>query len=411
MDINGGELVATGSDSCVFIPNFPCKRDGKIDDNRISKIMYGEDAEEDSLEEKRMNEQIKKIKGHSKWAIIFDEFCKPLSKEILMEYDKKGIEDCINDEDSYLYDNFDKNSYMMNGKYGGITLVDYFEDIFFENVKRSKHFNNQFYKLMKKMEPLFLGLKVMNEKGIVHNDIKYNNIVLHNDVFKYIDFGLAGKVSDKEHFEQRSFNEFNTRRIYLFYPLEYLLYYASKKKINEEMENITMGYYRNNFENFDQVNLLFESSGQICYEETIQALFDQKVNEKNMIQSIDVYSLGILIPLMFMYNTKLWKYKNQHSLLLDQILYDNPMVQEFFVLFGRMTEPLSNQRINAKESYLQFKRLLKKYSRKTPTTKKSKKVKKRRVSHRKISTKRKKSKKIKKRKSIGRVNKRRQASL
>ena len=40
----GGELVATGSDSCVFIPNFPCKRSGKVDKQRISKIIYSEGA-------------------------------------------------------------------------------------------------------------------------------------------------------------------------------------------------------------------------------------------------------------------------------------------------------------------------------------------------------------------------------
>ena len=50
----GGELIATGSDSCVFVPNFPCKREGKVDNNRVSKIIYSEDAEEDSQYEKKM---------------------------------------------------------------------------------------------------------------------------------------------------------------------------------------------------------------------------------------------------------------------------------------------------------------------------------------------------------------------
>ena len=54
----GGELIATGSDSCVFIPNLPCKRTDRIDDNRVSKIIYSEGAEEDSLEEKKMNDKI-----------------------------------------------------------------------------------------------------------------------------------------------------------------------------------------------------------------------------------------------------------------------------------------------------------------------------------------------------------------
>ena len=50
---------------------------------------------------------------------------------------------------------------------------------------------------MEKIEPLFLGLKVMNDKKIVHNDIKFNNIVLHQGVFKYIDFGLSELSSKK----------------------------------------------------------------------------------------------------------------------------------------------------------------------------------------------------------------------
>ena len=125
----GGKLLATGSDSCIFTPNLPCQRNGVVDDNRISKIIYGEEAIQDGLYEKKMNEKIKKIKGSSSWAIIFDKFCKPLPKETLMEYDKKGIDDCIGDNED-LYQYFDEISYMMNGNYGGETMDDYFYRIF-----------------------------------------------------------------------------------------------------------------------------------------------------------------------------------------------------------------------------------------------------------------------------------------
>ena len=72
----GGELLATGSSSCVFNPNFPCKRSGVVDDERISKIIYNPGAKEESQHEKKMNEAIQKIRGYSSWAIIFDQFCK-----------------------------------------------------------------------------------------------------------------------------------------------------------------------------------------------------------------------------------------------------------------------------------------------------------------------------------------------
>ena len=83
----------------------------------------------------------------------------------------------------------------------------------------------------------------MNEKKMVHNDIKYNNIVMHNDVFKYIDFGLSELSSKKQHFKNRSLDELNTGRIYLFYSLDYLLYYANKHQLNQEVSNIENGMF------------------------------------------------------------------------------------------------------------------------------------------------------------------------
>ena len=76
----GGELLATGSSSCVFNPNFPCRKNGNVDDERISKIIFNPGAKEESQYEKKMNEAIQKIKGYSSWAIIFDQFCKPFPK-------------------------------------------------------------------------------------------------------------------------------------------------------------------------------------------------------------------------------------------------------------------------------------------------------------------------------------------
>ena len=52
------------------------------------------------------------------------------------------------------------------------------------------------YNLLVKMKPLFIGLNELYNNGLSHLDIKVNNIVLHNNVFKYIDFGLSGKLSD-----------------------------------------------------------------------------------------------------------------------------------------------------------------------------------------------------------------------
>tara|TARA_Y100000389_G_C17448138_1_gene512906 strand:- start:682 stop:1911 length:1230 start_codon:yes stop_codon:yes gene_type:complete len=381
----GGELVSTGSSSCIFKPNLPCRKNSNIKNDRISKIVYSEDAIYESKDEKRMNNMIKKIKGYSKWALVFDEYCKPMNSDVLETYDPSGINDCFDEEEEkYLIDNFDKNSYMMNGLYGGITLSDYFEDVFYNKTTMNNSFKKSFYILMEKMEPLFLGLKVMNDKKIVHNDIKYNNIVLHDNVFKYIDFGLSEKSSKKGHFKNRSLDEFNSSRIYLFYSLEYLLYYANNKQILEELQLIKNGSPRRNIYNLDQVMKLYMTDILNVYDNVSNDILTKKVPEKTMIEMIDVYSLGILVPLMFLFSTNFVNYQNPSKSFLKNILSKSMMIQEFFTLFGMMINYSSKDRIKPEYAHKEFKRLLKKYKtgEKSPIKKRKIISKKRNISRR-----------------------------
>lgn len=357
----GGELVATGSSSCIFTPNFPCKKNDTISNTRISKIVYGEGAIYESKDEKRMNNMIKKIKGYSKWALIFDEYCKPMSSDILETYDPSGMKDCFNEEEQYLINDFDKNSYMMNGSYGGITFSDYFEGVFYDKTTMNITFKKNFYSLMEKMEPLFLGLKVMNEKNIVHNDIKYNNIVLDNGVFKFIDFGLSEKSSKKSHFKNRSLEELNTSRIYLFYPLDYLLFYASKNKILEEVKSLKNGSPRRNIFALNEVLKLYMTDILNVYDNVTNDLLTKKISEKSMIKNIDVYSLGSLVPLMFLTSTEFHVELSPSETFIKKILSKSAMVQEFFSLFGMMINNTLKDRIKPEYAYKEFKRLLKKY--------------------------------------------------
>ena len=72
------------------------------------------------------------------------------------------------------------------------------------------------------MKFLFIGLTSIYDNNLVHLDIKYNNIVLDGQYFKYIDFGLSGELNDMEHFSRRSLSEFNNNRLYMWYPIEFL---------------------------------------------------------------------------------------------------------------------------------------------------------------------------------------------
>jgi len=368
----GGELLATGSSSCVFNPNFPCKKNGIIDDERISKIIYNPGAKEESQHERKMNEKIKKIRGYSSWAVIFDQFCKPFPKKVLSTYDKRGMDNCLDDEE--LVDEFDENSYMMNGIYGGETMDDKFMSMFEGKEMNVRQRDKKFLELMKMMEPLFLGLTKMHDNKFIHNDIKSINIVFHNGVFKYIDFGLAGMLTNKDHFKERSLDELRSNRIYMYYPLEYLLYYATKNELNEELQQIDTGNVRYNYDILSIIYMVFGRDIKDIYNITVSQIKNKKINQTKMIKGIDTYSLGILIPLLFL--------RSEVSYLLKE---ESELINDFYNLFGQMITPLPDYRISPQNAYKQFKKLLKKYKNGFKKRKKSirKRTKKRKKSIRK----------------------------
>ena len=51
----GGELLATGSSSCVFKPTIPCNVGENIHDDKISKIIFSEKSPKIIMTEKKIN--------------------------------------------------------------------------------------------------------------------------------------------------------------------------------------------------------------------------------------------------------------------------------------------------------------------------------------------------------------------
>ena len=45
------------------------------------------------------------------------------------------------------------------------------------------------------------GLLCLLNQGYIHRDIKPENILIKNKIFKLADFGLAGKIPDKNYFQ------------------------------------------------------------------------------------------------------------------------------------------------------------------------------------------------------------------
>ena len=221
--------------------------------------------------------------------------------------------------------------------------------------------------------------KVSGEKAIselethnlIHNDIKSDNIVLHNNSFKLIDFELTDKVSKPKVFQERSLQEFYNNRLYFVYPLDYLFYSVIDEEIQKEIVSI---YKRKHCDDYISIHNSFQRDTLTSINNVIETLLQESIPYRKIIKKIDVYSLGIIIPYLFL---KFSSIKNPHK--------QDVMISDFYNLFALMTDPLSKSRISSKKSYQLFTSLLKKYKMYSPTniTKKS-----RRRSTRRRSTRR-----------------------
>jgi len=208
----------------------------------------------------------------------------------------------------------------------------------------------------------------LNKYKIIHLDIKQNNIVIQGN-FKFIDFGLSNIISNTNHFLTRSYNEFQSSRLYIWYPPEYIYFNISDDEIKLELEKIkTEGIdeFRRHINMNNDIYNFFDMNFE---KEIISLLKDYKsLNYKNflkyeyekLIDGIDTYSIGIIIPLLFYLNDIL-NLVTKSELLLD-----------FFNLFKKMCDPFYNTRIHITDAYTIFIGLLEKYNANTRKTKKRK---------------------------------------
>jgi serine/threonine protein kinase len=306
----GGDLLATGSSSCIFRPNIPCKGlKGNVSNKKISKIVYGEKALRYYDKEQKITKILKSIKGYNKWSIVYEKFCDPPTYENIFKYDK-NILDCKDKDYEKI---FDESSKMMVSRFGGDTLEDYFIDRVIKD-RSFKKVESSMYTLLQKMKQLFIGLNKISQKQLVHLDIKYNNLVLDGEYFKYIDFGLSGELRDTEHFKNRSLSEFSTKRVYLWYPFEYL--YAVIDGYSKEIE---IDYFskRKHFKTGADIHKLFDVQLSSHVKGLLYSNKSYTPKEyQKLVSMIDIYSLGILIPFLFV-EYDLVEYVEQSAFLKD----------------------------------------------------------------------------------------------
>ena len=355
--MEGGSLLATGSSSCIFRPNIPCRdSNDKQSNKKVSKIVHGSKAQRYYDKEKLITKLIKRIKGYRKWCIIYDNFCQPPDYSNIFKYEPKILE-C---KDEYYSSIFDETSKMMVSRYGGITLEDYFISL----LENDNKIEVKMFDLMKKMKQLFVGLKEIYHNKLVHLDIKYNNIVLDGRSFKYIDFGLSGEAHDLTHFKNRSLSEFNTKRMYIWYPPEYLYGSIDESYKNDELSKFNSQKFRKHYSDGLNIHRMFNVNLNNHIRELLSSNKTMPDSDyQQMISMIDVYSLGIMIPFLF----------NEYN--LTKYIKSSRFLKDLFKLFAKMCETNHKKRINPDECLKEYNQIMNKYSHLSNKGKKTKKKK------------------------------------
>ena len=358
----GGKLIGEGSGTCVFRPNLPCKNE-KIDINKktISKLFLKKPKE--LLKEIEFNEKISKLPQSKTWAITLYNHCKAPDYETIKRVEP-DIDKCLKNNKYSKLENFDT----LYGPYGGVSMDTSFNTLFVgESFNDEQIFMNKFRTFMKECYPLFLGLNIMYKNKIIHFDIKSQNITYVDNKYKYIDFGISTTFNNKLEIEERALNEFETDRIYIYYSFDILYLYASNTKLDlERGSKEKYGKSRKNYDTLKDIQeVLFDRNYDLMHDEILNLALNNELNEKQTIEKLDTYSLGITIcKLLFDNIIKNLDYLNDQQLIykIKEIINYQSIIP-FMNLLKQMTEPISTERISPVDAYKLYKKCM--HSKKT----------------------------------------------
>tara|TARA_B100000900_G_scaffold107971_2_gene89907 strand:+ start:1746 stop:2873 length:1128 start_codon:yes stop_codon:yes gene_type:complete len=350
--LTGGKLIGEGSSTCIFRPNLPCKNKKiDIDEKTISKLFL--EKPEKLLKEIKFNEKISKLPKSKEWSITLYNHCEAPDYETIRKVEP-DIDKCLKNNRQSKLENFDT----LYGPYGGVSMDTAFNTLFVgESFKDEKIFIDKFKTFMKECNSLFLGLNVMYKNKIIHYDIKPGNITYTDNKYKYIDFGISTTFNNKKEIEERALNEFGTDRIYIYYSFDILYLYASKPKLYLEK----YGKSRRNYDILKDIQeVIFDRNYDLIHDELLNLALNNGLNERQTIEKLDTYSLGITISkLLFDNIIKNLDYLNDGQLIYKiKEIVNYPSFIPFLNLLKRMTEPISTERISPVDAYKLYKKCM-----------------------------------------------------
>ena len=355
--MNKSELVFKGSSGCIFRPQIPCENSKKKrTKKKITKLFIKNNKEY------KIGLEVKKIKDHKKWTILWENVCSSPNYDELLK--NTEIEKCLlsqNIKPESLPHNYKFTLYQ--GTYGGVSIEEYSKKLLKKTSFNKKQFIKDFIKIFKLLDGVFYGLTQLNNHGICHHDISNNNILVKNDKSYIIDYDISLKMKNLKNNDflmNRMNEEFNSYRLYEIYPYEYIYYpLKDKKGIQNEKENIALYQNRlNYYELYEPIHVkLFKSNtDEFRFENLEDKLSNTNKPDLNeLIDKLDVYSLGMSFLILFIDRCE--EYNIKIEVLIK--LFKLKELKSYINLIRDMVEFDYRERIDVHGAYDRYKNLIK----------------------------------------------------
>ena len=251
------ELISKGSYGCVYKPGIKCNVEDKIDKKIITKVQL---LNKTALKEMKISDKIiNKIHNYKHYYAPIISSCEVDMKEISNE-----VKDCevLKEGDHFI---LNKLNYA-----GNTTLIQ----MLFNIKKKSnklflRHYFNSYLKL-------FDSIKKLNDIGIIHLDIKGNNIIysnLHSNPI-IIDFGLSLDLQLVEKQKKDVFFVYGYDYIPWCIDLALITHIVTQEIENETITDLTIKQLYKVCDDFTTNNLSISNNKRASFNQQLKLYID-----------------------------------------------------------------------------------------------------------------------------------------
>jgi serine/threonine protein kinase len=285
-------VVGEGTYGCVHKPSLKCKNAPTISyEGKLSKIMDAKNAVTELKEYKVIDEIDKDLKYHMGKPDV----CSPSDDSETIQ----AIDKC-----KWIKSKDIANMKLLIMKDGGLNLADYIQNIQQKTKTDIEMFLIEFHRVV-------LGVKVLNDNGIVHHDLKPQNIVYNEEETRmnFIDFGHMTMVDT---LKNRNIQSINSRAVsHWSFPMEMMfqnkndyMYYA---QMSPESKNHVFSQVLNSMKSHTDFFLKYTSKENILERSEflkkhffymfMNDITPAKYNDfmYKSINTTDVYGLGLTL--------------------------------------------------------------------------------------------------------------------